>query len=252
MSTRTAITLGTLVALGFAIVIGIKMIGPSYDDPHVVAVTAAPALTLPNSATPAADAAPTATSAAIASSPAEATSPHNSLGEANGNIHFARLPSGKEGGGAHIDLQVRSALGVWQPGENLMRILLLESAPAQDQVAQLVSAVRSGALEQLGPRRALIELRFVPSAQAFDRNELDSATLIASDGKLSSTADALAGLDWSGSLPSPQLTLPPGSERPTVELTSGGNTETADRATWKQKWHLSLAVPVVMSPVSNH
>ncbi len=174
-----------------------------------------------------------------------------SLGEATGNIHFARLPSEKAGRAA-IDLQVRSALGVWQPEENLMSILLLESAPPSEQVAKLVHAVRSGALEQLGPRRALIELRFVPSAQAFDRNELDSATLIASDGTLSSAADALAGLDWAGSLPSPQLVLPPGSERPTVELTSGGNTETADRATWKQKWHLSLAVPIVTSPVSNH
>lgn len=249
MSTRTAITLGTLVALGFAIVVGIKMIGPSYDDPHVVADTAAPALTLPGNVMEATQSA-RAPAPTPASQPASATTVHSSLGEASGNIHFARLPSGKEGRAANIDLQVRSALGVWQPGENLMRILLLESAPAHEQVAELVTAVRSGALDQLGPRRALIELRFIPSAQAFDRNELDSATLIASDGKLSSTADALAGLDWSGSLPSPQLTLPPGSERPTVELTSGGNTETADRSTWKQKWHLSLAVPVVMSPVS--
>jgi hypothetical protein len=249
MSTHTAIALGTLVALGFAIVIGVKMIAPSYDEPRVVPATAAPALTLPSTFR---EEHRTRTAIAVAAAHAEPVSVNSSLGEATGNIHFARVPSKKEGHGAKIDLEVRSALGVWQPGENLMRILLLESAPANEQVAQLVSAVRSGSLDQLGPRRALIELRFVPSAQAFDRNELDSATLIASDGKLSSAADALAGLDWAGSLPSPQLALPPGSERPTVELTSGGNTESGDRATWKQKWHLSLAVPVVMNPVSNH
>ena len=250
MSPRTVITLSTLIALGFATVIAVRIIGSVTDEPHLVAATAAPALTLPSETRP---------QAATLAAPAPARSPivdapqtSTSVGEAKGNIHFARQPSQKKEGPAdRIDLVVRSALGVWQPGENLMRIVLLESPPASDDVSKLVRAVRSGSLDELAERRAVIELRFVPTAQAFDRNELDSATLIASDGTVTSAADALAGLDWDGSLPSPQLELPPGSKRPTVELTSGGNTESADRVSWQQKWHLSLAVPVVMNPVTS-
>jgi len=250
MASRTVITLGALIALGFGTVMAVRIVSSMSDEPRRVVNTSASAVALSSETPPprAQDPAPAAPKpATVEVAPVDA-----SLGEAEGNIHFSRVPA-KQGDGApvRIDLQVRSALGVWQPGQNTMRILLMEAAPASEQIAKLVDAVQSGSLDELGARRAIIELRFVPGAQAFDRNELDSATLIASDGKLSSTADALAGLDWAGSLPSPQLVLPPGSERPTVELTSGGNTETADRTTWKQKWHLSLAVPVVMSPISN-
>ncbi|MEJ1966924.1 MAG: hypothetical protein WDO56_37445 [Gammaproteobacteria bacterium] len=67
-----------------------------------------------------------------------------------------------------------------------------------------------------------------------------------SDGPLSSSADALNSLTWEGSLPSPQLELPPGSDNPTVALSSASESVTADRETWLQSWKLSLDVPVIL------
>jgi hypothetical protein len=140
---------------------------------------------------------------------------------------------------------VRSALGTWQPELNRMRILLLETPPESGEVMRWVSAIGLGDLRTVGERWALIDLRFLPTAQAFDRNELDSATLVVSDGSFTSTVDALGGLDWAGSLPSPQMELPPGSPRPTVELTSGGDAVVLDGVAGRQTWKLSLSVPVL-------
>ena len=172
------------------------------------------------------------------------------VGMAQGNINFVRESPGQtedRGARAAIRLNVRSAVGVWQPSESRMRILLLEAAPRSEEVAGILSAVQSGAhLPEAGPRQAMIELKFLPSAQAFDRNDLDSATLVARDGALTSTANALYGLSWTGSLPSPQVTPPPGFDFPSVELVSGGDTVAADQPNWHQSWNVSLTVPVVM------
>ncbi len=131
MSSRTVITPRChSTALGFATVIAIRIIGSVTDEPHMVAATAAPALTLP----PEMKSQPATLAAPAPAKPATVDPPqtNTSLGEAKGNIHFARQPSKKQQGAAdRIDLVVRSALGVWQPGENLMRIVRHESPPRQ-------------------------------------------------------------------------------------------------------------------------
>jgi hypothetical protein len=134
---------------------------------------------------------------------------------------------------------------VWQPNGRVMRVLLLEASPADEHVSQVLGAIQSGETKSLAQRSAVLELRFVPTAQAFDRNELDSATLIVSDGNVTSSADALNSLDWHGSLPAPGLSQPSGP-LPRFTLNSASETVSSTRETWKQSWRLSLTVPVVM------
>ncbi len=116
--------------------------------------------------------------------------------------------------GESIDINVQSALCVWQPDGRVMRVLLLESQPAAGNVGEMLGAIQSGETNGIATRSAVLELRFIPTAQAFDRNELDSATLIVSDGKIISSADALNSLDWHGSSPWPDPNQPckPASE----------------------------------------
>ncbi len=62
-------------------------------------------------------------------------------------------------------------LGVWQPDGRVMRVLLLESRPAAGNVGEMLGAIQSGETNGVANRSAVLELRFVPTAQAFDRNE---------------------------------------------------------------------------------
>jgi hypothetical protein len=126
-----------------------------------------------------------------------------------------------------------------------MRVLLLEAAPAADNVNAMLGAIQSGETNRVAKRSAMLELRFLPTAQAFDRNELDSATLIVSDGNSTRSADALGGLDWPGSLPSPSAPSPTG-QRPSFTLNASNETVSSARDIWKQSWRLSVSVPVVM------
>jgi len=91
----------------------------------------------------------------------------------------------------------------------------------------------------------VLELRFAPTAQAFDRDELDSAMLIVSEGSATSSADALNSIDWHGTLPAPGNTLP-ADQLPKFTLDSSSETVSSARETWKQSWQLSFTVPVVM------
>jgi hypothetical protein len=243
MTSRPVLTLGSLVLIGFAVVLAVRFLNVNELVTAADTKLAVQAPLAPVEHAKAAEVRSPLPTANAASTPDE---PSEQLGQAKGNIHFERQPAAKDLKGASIDINVKAALGLWQPGESRMRILLLETEPRRDQVAQLVDAIESGGLGAAGKRSALIEMKFVPNAQAFDRNELDSATLVASDGDLSSTADALNGLEWAGSLPSPRLVLPAGSDHPTIELTSGGDNVQSDRVTWQQSWRVSLAVPVIM------
>jgi len=170
--------------------------------------------------------------------------PANAVGQAHGAIHFEKKPRERDARGESIDINVQSALGVWQPDGRVMRVLLLESQPAAGGVGEMLGAIQSGDTKTVASRSAVLELRFLPTAQAFDRNELDSATLIVSDGALTSSADALGSLDWQGSLPSPNPSAPTGS-RPTFTLSASNETVSSNREIWKQSWRLSLTVPVI-------
>ena len=259
MTTRSTITLGVLILLGFVAVVVLRI--ADTDERASATVATLPVRSTEGRSPREADASAKAVAAPMKSAATRQTETPpdtGAIGQANGTIHFQRQPNEKTdqvGGqvdgkvdskGASIDFDVHSALGVWQPGENLMRILLLETAPAAGEVARMLAAIESGSVSGLAKRMAVIELRFAPTAQAFDRNELDSARLIVSDGALTSTADALNSLTWDGSLPSPQLELPAGRDNPQVALSSASERVTADRETWMQSWKLALTVPVVM------
>ena len=246
MTSRSMLLLGALVVLGFALVLV-----PRFFDPATpVAVTVSSPVMQTQSARnanvePVSGPAP-ATRTPPAQAPkiiaAEAAS---AVGQAQGAIHFERKPQERDAKGESIDIDVQSALGVWQPDGRVMRVLLLESQPVAGGVGQMLGAIQSGDTKSVANRSAVLELRFVPTAQAFDRNELDSATLIVSDGKITSSADALSSLDWQGSLPSPDPNAPTG-RRPTFTLSASNETISSNREIWKQSWRLSLTVPVIM------
>jgi hypothetical protein len=247
MAARSRLLLAALVAVGFAIV----LLTRSFDTARPVAIEAnAPVMqvqavrnaheTPPAAAPKPAEAAPLAEAPRIAM--AEDVS---AVGEAEGAIHFEKKPAERDSKGESIDINVQSALGVWQPDGRVMRVLLLESQPPAGNVGEMLGAIQTGATNGLANRSAVLELRFVPTAQAFDRNELDSATLIVSDGKNTSSADALSSLDWRGSLPWPDPNLPT-DRHPSFTLHSSNETISSARGTWKQSWRLTLNVPVIM------
>jgi hypothetical protein len=244
MTSRSMLLLGALVALGFALVLVPRFFNPAtpvavtVPSPVMQTQSARNANVEPVSA-PAASAPPAETPKII---DAEAAS---AVGQAHGAIHFEKKPAERDAQGESIDLNVQSALGVWQPDGHVMRVLLLESQPVAGGVGQMLGAIQSGDTKSVPGRSAVLELHFLPTAQAFDRNELDSATLIVSDGNITRSADALSSLDWQGSLPSPDPNAPMG-RRPTFTLSATNETISSNREIWKQSWRLSLTVPVIM------
>ena len=241
MTARSTLMLGALVVLGFALVLLLRSFG---NTTPVVAAVMHPK-PVRNTDVVVRDPAPLAVAPA---KPAEAPKTVDAeaagvIGEARGAIHFEKKPAERDAKGRSIDINVQSAVGVWQPDGRVMRVLLLESRPAAGRVEQMLGAAQSGQIRAVANRSAVLELRFVPTAQAFDRNELDSATLIVSDGNVTSSADALGSIDWRGSLPAPGITLPSGQQ---FTLDSASETVSSARETWKQSWRFSLTVPVVM------
>lgn len=235
--TKQTTTISVLVIAGFLAIVLVHVL-QTKDAPIAVASSATP-MALP----------PEKKLTAVAALPPKATpvtTDASVLGKARGSIVFIS-GNGSDAKKVTIRLQARSAIGVWQPAKNRMRILLLESEPGSDEAQALLITLQAGGEPAINAtRHAMVELTFVPTAQAFDRNDLETATLIVRDGALTSTANALNGLSWNGSLPSPQVTPPPGFDFPQVELTSDGNAEAVDSLEWRQSWHVSLSVPVIM------
>jgi len=244
MTTRSKLVLSALVALGFAIVLVLRSMNPATP----VAIDARAPVMQTQAVRNADEPAPVAPAPVAPLKPVEATTvahASGAVGQAQGAIHFEKKPAERDTKGESIDINVQSALGVWQPDGRVMRVLLLESQPAAGSVDQMLGAIQSGETNGVANRSAVLELRFVPTAQAFDRNELDSATLIVSDGKNTSSADALSSLDWRGSLPWPDPNLP-ADRHPSFTLHSSNETISSARGTWKQSWRLTLNVPVIM------
>jgi hypothetical protein len=245
MTTRSSFLLCALVAAGFAIVIVMRW----FDTARPIAVTTISPVMQMQSMRDSNVAPVWERAAAAPSKPGETTRPvatesASVVGEANGSIRFERKPQERDTQGESINLDVKSAVGVWQPDGLVMRVLLLETPPAADNVGAMLGAIQSGETNRVVKRSAVLELRFLPTAQAFDRNELDSATLIVSDGNSMRSADALGGLDWPGSLPSPSAPSPSG-QRPSFTLEAANETVSSARDTWKQSWRRSVSVPVV-------
>jgi len=246
MTTRPAFLLCALVGVGFALVVVLRTF---HNAAPVAVTTSSPVMQTQSlrdaNVAPAPEPkAPASPKLVEAPRPVE-TETASVVGEAQGAIHFERKPAERDTRGERIDIDVKSAVGVWQPGGLVMRVLLLEATPATESVGGLLAAIQSGETKGVAKRSAVLELRFVPTAQAFDRNELDSATLIVSDGNGTRSADALGGLDWPGSLPSPGVP-PRAGARPSFTLNASNETVSSARDMWKQSWRLSVSVPVVM------
>jgi hypothetical protein len=173
--------------------------------------------------------------------PAPATA---TVDEAVGNemsaIHFERAAS-KTNGSAQIDVNAQFAVGVWQPLQRRLRVLLLENAPKAGEAAQFITALQSDddAKPPATPA-GVIDLRFIAGAEAFDRSELESASLTVTNARgESSSADILGSLEWHGSLPSPQLDGAPTVSR--LQMSAIGTGVSPDRAAWKQEWRFNGA-----------
>ncbi len=245
MNLRRALGFAAVVAAVFALVLWVWRKPDVAATTDVKAASPAPAMrATPNiSATTSASATP----APQTNAPLEASA----AGSASGSIHFERSDAatssdtrGDTRGDTQIDVHVQAAVGIWQPNSRRLRIVLLEHAPTAAQAAQLVTAVAAETLPgPVTPPYAVIDLRFVPTAQAFDRNELDGASLTATNTlRQTSTADLLGSLDWNGSLPSPRADGVPSTSQ--LQLSAAGSGQSMDRESWQQSWQFTVAVPV--------
>jgi hypothetical protein len=181
-----------------------------------------------------------------AKQPARAAAPvDESVGYATSTIQFVRAAN-KVNPAGRIEVNAQYAVGVWQPGERRMRVLLLEKAPKPGEAEVFRDALQSGVASSppVVPA-AIIDMKFIPTAQAFDRSELETASLIVTNAKGdTSEADVLGGLEWHGSMPSPQADGAPTVSQ--VRLGASGTGISADADAWKQEWNFHVTVPVAL------
>jgi hypothetical protein len=205
-------------------------------------------VTRPAPVAAAADRAPATAPAPIAKPAVAAAAPvDETVGQARSAIHFERAAS-KVNPASRIDVNAQYAVGVWQPGERRMRVMLMEKAPQPGEAETLSNALQSGdaASPPVAPA-AVIDLKFIPTAQAFDRSELESASLTVTNAKGdTSVADVLGGLEWHGSLPAPGADGAPTISQ--IQLGAAGNGLSADSNGWKQEWDFHVMVPVALVP----
>ena len=162
------------------------------------------------------------------------------LQTAHGEIHIER------GGGSadRIDVNPRYGLGVWLPRSRRLRIVLTEHQLSAAETADLVGALSSGRGSQLHDAHAVLEISFVPTAQAFDDTELDSAVLdVVSAAGARATVDVLATLDWTGNLPPP---LSEGSAAAPVQIKLAAAGDSAPEDPWQRSWRFDVEIPVVL------
>jgi hypothetical protein len=237
---RWTLVIGLMLAALGALLVWLRQPAPEIASTTPVmrsAPTAAPEVSSA-AATPV----PVAKQAPAAAAPVDET-----VGQATSTIHFERAKN-KVNPAGRIDVNARYAVGVWQPGERRMRVLLMEKAPKDGESETLRNALQSGdaAAPPVTPA-AVIDLKFIPTAQAFDRSELETASLTVTNAKGdSSVADVLGGLDWHGSLPSPAADGAPTVSQ--IQLGASGNSVSMDSDAWKQDWNFHVLVPVALIP----
>jgi hypothetical protein len=154
---------------------------------------------------------------------------------AHGEIHFERAD-------ARVDLDPRHGFGLWQPTDHRLRVVLTERPLTDAETAALARTLATGAPE-LADTHALLELTFQPTAQAFDRNDLESAalTLTSKSGAVAATADILGSIDWRGTLPAP------GTSTSTATLVLSASVAKHAFGDWQQSWSFDVAIPVALA-----
>ena len=145
-----------------------------------------------------------------------------------------------------LDMQVAGAVALWSPAEHRLRVLLTSERlePALQQ--QLLGYLRDERLADSGRQYGILELQFRPDTTTLDRSSLTSAslTVAGAGGNVLSTVDVLSSVQWTG-----RVQPSPGGD-PTaqqLELATAGNAQSPGANAQRQKWELSLAVPVVQA-----
>lgn len=164
--------------------------------------------------------------------------PGSPVGEASGVVRIAA-----DNGGS-FELQVKHAVAVWQPGQGRLRIALTaESLDYLHAMHLLDTIAGEGMAARDGAPPAMLELVFMPSAQAFTQEELQSANLLVRDaGGGLVQAEVLGTLQWNGSLPSPRVGS--AAQMPSqVDMKLIGQGFPADSSAPRPSWNLSLSVP---------
>lgn len=138
----------------------------------------------------------------------------------SGRLHL-ELPTAGSGALTSLDMAVGGGVAVWEPRTHRLRVLLVEEALNPSAERQMSEYLESERLADSGRARAVLEMHFRSNAKAFDRDGLESASLTVtnSDGTVSSTADVLDSLKWSGSMPASS----PSSEAPAVAAAAAGS-----------------------------
>lgn len=165
------------------------------------------------------------------------------VGKASGTLRFA-LPATGNGPDVVVELKPQASVGVWLPGEKRLRIVLLDHLPDFVEATRAVDAIASNAgAGQSGQKRAVVELAFIPTAQAYTPEEVESIRLvITDDAGRSASADITSSVQWSGGLAAPEVS----TAATQLQLQSTGNRVSSDTAARAQSWDFSTALPVAM------
>jgi hypothetical protein len=158
-----------------------------------------------------------------------------------GDIHFVRRITAA--GVTQLNLNIHYGLGVWLPRDKTLRVLLLEQSLVDSEAQAMMRAIAAGSELSVALPYAVLELHFQPSAQAFDRDELETAKLLVSNQGVTSIATVLDSIEWQGSMPSRQIN--DSSTSITLQLSSAGQGQ-SDDAQWQQAWSISLVAPVTV------
>jgi len=240
MQARHTVMIGISMALMGALLVwlGHKDSATAPLSPPVATASVAVQAQPPAAAVVEHSAAPAQAKSEIATLPAD-----EAIGTVRSSIHFERPANGTTTA-ANIDVNARYAVGAWRPAQRRLRIVLMENKPGPAESASMLNLLTSAdAIATPAQPSAVIDLYFIPTAQAFDRSEVESATLTALGTRgETSAADVLNTLDWQGSLPSPQARGAPAVTR--LQISASGNAESPDRDSWHQRWQFDVEVSV--------
>jgi hypothetical protein len=167
------------------------------------------------------------------------------VGEARGTLRFA-LPAGGGAPDVVLELKPQASVGLWLPGTKRLRIVLLDHPPDFVEATRTVSAIATNeGIAQPGGASAMIELAFIPTAQAYTPEEVESIRLLVVDAAgRQAFADITSSVQWSGALAAPEVS----TAATAVQLQSTGSGTSDDAASRAQSWDFATTLPVAMRP----
>jgi hypothetical protein len=165
------------------------------------------------------------------------------VGSATGILRFA-LPAGGGAPDVVVELVPQAAVGVWMPDQKRLRIALLDHRPEHVEASQTMDSVADlRGVFHSGQAAAVVELTFVPTAQAFTPDEVESVLLVVTDrlGR-SSSADITGSVQWSGGLAAAEVS----TATTNFQLQSTGSGTSDGTVAREQAWSFSTELPVGM------